>query len=218
MVFSVVYRTTCQACGDQYRGETGRPPSIQGKEHLDGMTRSTITTPLGAHSRHSHEDCSFAVAVTILLWEPEIVARTTLEALRCAQHMNRIAKDSCEIAFCLPFTSDEVSWSVSASLREANLDDHVKVVEMPPANLKTRLVHNRLHDRLCIRPNCVICPFGKERDCMVSSAAYPITCQACGDQYIEETGPPLCIWVREHLDGMTRSTIHIYTSWCPSQT
>ncbi|EYC02517.1 hypothetical protein Y032_0099g3160 [Ancylostoma ceylanicum] len=78
---SVVYLITCQACGDQYIGETGRPLYIRVKEHLDGKTRSRISTPLGVHRRHSHGNCSFAVAVTILSWEPEIVARRTLEAL-----------------------------------------------------------------------------------------------------------------------------------------
>ncbi|EYB98482.1 hypothetical protein Y032_0131g1649 [Ancylostoma ceylanicum] len=118
-----------------------------------------------------------------------------------------MAEDNSKIAFCLPFISDEMSKAVRASLRKADLEDHVRVVEIPPANLKTQLVRNRLYDRLCITPNCVICPFGKEGDCMVSSVVYLITCQACGDQYIGETGRPLYIRVKEHLDGMTRSRI-----------
>ncbi|EYC01487.1 hypothetical protein Y032_0107g3832 [Ancylostoma ceylanicum] len=124
-----------------------------------------------------------------------------------AQRTNRMAEDNSKIAFCLPFISDEMSKAVRASLRKADLEDHVRVVEIPPANLKTQLVRNRLYDRLCITPNCVICPFGKEGDCMVSGVVYLITCQACGDQYIGETGRPLCIRVKEHLDGMTRSRI-----------
>ncbi|EYB86874.1 hypothetical protein Y032_0272g947 [Ancylostoma ceylanicum] len=66
---------------------------------------------------------------------------------------------------------------------------------------------NRLYVRLCRTPNCVICSFGREEDCMVSSVVYLITCQACGNQYIGETGRPLCIRVKEDLDGMTRSRI-----------
>ncbi|EYB83279.1 hypothetical protein Y032_0338g2923 [Ancylostoma ceylanicum] len=80
MVSGGVYLITCQSCGDQYIGETGRPLCIRIKEHLDAMTRSRVTTALGGHRRHSHGNSSFEVAVTILSSEPEIVARKTLEA------------------------------------------------------------------------------------------------------------------------------------------
>ncbi|EYB90672.1 hypothetical protein Y032_0216g2377 [Ancylostoma ceylanicum] len=100
-----------------------------------------------------------------------------------------------------------MSKKVRASLRKGDLEDHVRVVDIPPANLKTKLVRNRLYDRLFVTPNCVICPFGKDGDCMVSGVVYLITCQSCGDQYIGETGRPLCIRIKEHLDGMARSTM-----------
>ncbi|EYC36984.1 hypothetical protein Y032_0838g2611 [Ancylostoma ceylanicum] len=85
-----------------------------------------------------------------------------------------------KIAFCLPFISDEMSKKVKASLRKADLEDH-RVIDISPANLKTQLVRNRLYDRLCVTPNCVICTFGKDGDCMVSGVVYLITCQSCGD-------------------------------------
>ncbi|EYB96817.1 hypothetical protein Y032_0146g2521 [Ancylostoma ceylanicum] len=100
-----------------------------------------------------------------------------------------------------------MSKKVRASLRKADLEDHVRVVDIPPANLNTQLVRNRLYDRLCVTPNCVICPFGKDGDCMVSGVVYLITCQSCGDQYVGETGRPLCIRIKEHLDGMARSSM-----------
>ncbi|EYC00721.1 hypothetical protein Y032_0113g366 [Ancylostoma ceylanicum] len=59
MVSDVVYLITCQSCGDQYIGETGRPLCIRIKEHLDGMTRSRITTALSGHRRHNHCNISF---------------------------------------------------------------------------------------------------------------------------------------------------------------
>ncbi|EYB89997.1 hypothetical protein Y032_0224g2698 [Ancylostoma ceylanicum] len=119
----------------------------------------------------------------------------------------RARKDNSKIAFCLPFISDEMSKKVRASLRVADQEDHVRVVEIPPANLKTQLVRNRLYDRLCVTPHCVICPFGKDGDCMVSGVVYLITCQSCGDHYTGETGRPLCIRIKEHLDGMTRPRV-----------
>ncbi|EYC41748.1 hypothetical protein Y032_0558g3424 [Ancylostoma ceylanicum] len=100
-----------------------------------------------------------------------------------------------------------MSKKVRASLRKAVLEDHVGVVEIPPANLKTQLVRSRLYGWLCVTPNCVIYPFGKDGDCMVSGVVYLITCKSCGDQYIGETERPLCIRIKEHLDGMTRSRI-----------
>ncbi|EYB96818.1 hypothetical protein Y032_0146g2522 [Ancylostoma ceylanicum] len=131
----------------------------------------------------------------------------TRKSGRLPRRRNLTADDNSKIAFCLPFISDEMSKKVRASLRKADLEDHVRVVDIPPANLNTQLVRNRLYDRLCVTPNCVICPFGKDWDCMVSGVVYLITCQSCGDQYIGETGRPLCIRIKEHLDGMAGSSM-----------
>ncbi|EYB91979.1 hypothetical protein Y032_0199g1647 [Ancylostoma ceylanicum] len=59
--------------------------------------------------------------------------------------------------------------------------------EIPPSNLKRQLVRNRMYDRFCITPNCVICPTGKPGDCMCSGVIYLITCISCGEEYIGET-------------------------------
>ena len=40
---------------------------------------------------------------------------------------------------------------------------------------------------------------------MATGAIYLITCANCGDEYIGETARPLCVRIREHLDGKDRS-------------
>ncbi|EYC27158.1 hypothetical protein Y032_0009g554 [Ancylostoma ceylanicum] len=39
---------------------------------------------------------------------------------------------------------------------------------------------------------------------MISGAIYLISCKECGAKYIEETGRPLCIRIKEHLDGKNK--------------
>ncbi|KAK6735688.1 hypothetical protein RB195_018739 [Necator americanus] len=110
-----------------------------------------------------------------------------------------------KIPFCLPYISDDMSKAVWGCLRKADLQNDVRVVEIPPANLKGQLVRSRVYDRLCTTPSCVVCPYGREGDCMISGVVYRITCKLCGDDHIGETGRPLCIRVKEHLDGLAKS-------------
>ena len=86
-------------------------------------------------------------------------------------------------------------------LRRAGLEESVAIIEIPPNALRRQLVRNRLYDRLCRSENCVICPYGRDGDCMCSGTIYLITCDICGDEYIGETGRPLCVRIKEHLDG-----------------
>ncbi|EYC00380.1 hypothetical protein Y032_0116g593 [Ancylostoma ceylanicum] len=93
---------TCQTCGDQYTiGETRRPlcvriNCIRIKEHLDGMIGPGTTTALGAHRRHNYGNSPFEVDITILSWEPEVVARETSEAFWItAKNPKVIGKEKC---------------------------------------------------------------------------------------------------------------------------
>ncbi|KAK6764420.1 hypothetical protein RB195_024660 [Necator americanus] len=113
--------------------------------------------------------------------------------------------DSRKISFCLPFITDYLSKAITTSLVRCGLDDQVRVVEIPPTILKKQLVRNRMYDRICLIQNCAICPFGKAGDCMVSGVVYLISCKTCGEQYIGETGRPLCVCIKQHLDGMKHS-------------
>ena len=68
----------------------------QGKEHLDGLKRSKICTPLGDHKAQKHRDEEIVVKVTILAREQDISARRTLEALWITAKSPRInRKDEC---------------------------------------------------------------------------------------------------------------------------
>ncbi|KAK6747794.1 hypothetical protein RB195_000781 [Necator americanus] len=49
-------------------------------------------------------------------------------------------------------------YPAKASSRQLGLRDSVRVVNIPPANLKQQLVCNRAYDRLCETPNCIVYP------------------------------------------------------------
>ncbi|EYB83608.1 hypothetical protein Y032_0332g2753 [Ancylostoma ceylanicum] len=112
-----------------------------------------------------------------------------------------------KIAFCLPFISDEVSTAIRQYLRRAALDKYVAVVDIPPNNLKPQLIWNRMYDRICSTPKCVVCPEGRAGDCMTSGVVYMICCKSCGEEYIGETARSLCARIKEHLDGNEKSRL-----------
>ncbi|VDO88034.1 unnamed protein product [Heligmosomoides polygyrus] len=85
----------------------------------------------------------------------------------------------------VPFITDALSAEVRDCVRKAELDDLVRVVEIPPANLKAQLVRNRLYDSACTTPSCMVCP-------------------QCNEEYIGETGRPLWVRVKEHVDGLDK--------------
>ncbi|VDL76098.1 unnamed protein product [Nippostrongylus brasiliensis] len=83
-------------CKEKYVGETGRPLCTRIIEHLDGLRRITVSTPLGEHRAKRHEGAHVEVAVSILACESDIVARKTLEAFCISAkdpHINR--KEEC---------------------------------------------------------------------------------------------------------------------------
>ncbi|VDO96898.1 unnamed protein product [Heligmosomoides polygyrus] len=53
----------------------------------------------------------------------------------------------------------------------------------------------------------MVCPFGKEGDCTASGVVYLITCTECNEEYIGETGRPLWVRVKEHMDRLRRCQI-----------
>ena len=81
---------------------------------------------------------------------------------------------------------------------------NVPIIDIPPNTLRRQLVRNRLYDRLCSSESCIICPNGRDGDCMSSGTIYLISCNACGEEYIGETGRPLCVRIKEHLDGKVK--------------
>ncbi|EYC41440.1 hypothetical protein Y032_0569g86 [Ancylostoma ceylanicum] len=110
-----------------------------------------------------------------------------------------------EVPFCLPFISDHFSQEIRACVRRSGLEDSLRVVEVPPTNLKQRLVSNSAYDRLCNTKNCIIYPAGRPGDCATSGVIYLITCKICKEENIGETGRPLGIRIQEHLDGLQKS-------------
>ncbi|WKX90074.1 hypothetical protein Q1695_009146 [Nippostrongylus brasiliensis] len=111
------------------------------------------------------------------------------------------------IAFKVPFASDEVGTEIRNCVRKAGLDNMIRVVEVPPSNLKARLVRNRLYDSVCRTRQCIVCPNGKEGDCMVAGVVYLIKCTVCNGEYIGETGRPLGERVKEPLGTLRRCDI-----------
>ncbi|VDM62607.1 unnamed protein product [Angiostrongylus costaricensis] len=51
-------------------------------------------------------------------------------------------------------------------LRKSGLENYVTIIDIPPNTLRRQLVRNRLYDRLCSSENCMICPNGRDGDCM----------------------------------------------------
>ncbi|VDO77488.1 unnamed protein product [Heligmosomoides polygyrus] len=60
-VSGVVYLISCQACGEEYIGETGRSLHVRIKEHLDGKEKLRASTALGYHRINSHGGEDFGV-------------------------------------------------------------------------------------------------------------------------------------------------------------
>lgn len=115
--------------------------------------------------------------------------------------------DDTKIAFSIPFISDEFTRDIRKCVQQAGLHEDVRIVEVPPATLKKQLVRNRLYDRACMSGSCLVCENGNQGDCMTTGVVYLITCRICGDEYVGETGRPLCIRVKEHLDGIRKSSV-----------
>ena len=112
-----------------------------------------------------------------------------------------------KIPLCLPFISDRISFTVKRCIRQAQLENDVFLVNIPNGNIKQHLVRNRLYDRACASPNCVVCPYGKAGDCAKSGVVYQVECLSCHAIYIGETGRPLRVRINEHLASKRRQSL-----------
>ncbi|VDO62278.1 unnamed protein product [Heligmosomoides polygyrus] len=126
------------------------------------------------------------------------------------QQQYALLKENVKKPFSVPFITDALSTQVRDCDRGAELDDLVRVVDIPSANLKNlkhRLVRNRLYDNTCTTPSCMVCPHGREGDCRVVGTVYPTTCSECKEEYIGKTGTPLRVSVKEHADGLNKCKV-----------
>ena len=79
-----------------------------------------------------------------------------------------------KLPLCIPFISDRVSAPINRSIVRAQLQNDVVSVNIPNDNIKQQLVRNRLYDKQCITPNCIICPYGKPGDCDKACVIYEL--------------------------------------------
>ena len=114
-------------------------------------------------------------------------------------------EESSKIPLCIPFVCEELSSGIRNCVRRAGLESYLRVVDIPPLNLRHRLVRNRAFDNPCDVDDCAICSLMVRGNCMGSGVIYLIRCQICGEEYIGETGRPLRLRMKEHLDGLRRS-------------
>ncbi|VDO76028.1 unnamed protein product [Heligmosomoides polygyrus] len=80
-VSGTVYLITCSQCNEEYIGETGTHLCVRVKEHVDGLDKCNVSTPLREHRLRSHSGAVVGIAVTILAREFDIAPRKILEAL-----------------------------------------------------------------------------------------------------------------------------------------
>ncbi|EYC25395.1 hypothetical protein Y032_0012g1863 [Ancylostoma ceylanicum] len=117
-----------------------------------------------------------------------------------------------KVPLCLPFISDNISAAVRRCIVQAQLQDDVRLVNIPNKNIRSQLVRNRLYDRQCISESCIVCPYGRTGDCAQTGVIYQLQCLTCSETYIGETGRTLGVRIKEHLaDKYATIIIHVYT-------
>ena len=112
-----------------------------------------------------------------------------------------------KIPLCLPFISDVVSTAIKKCIVNAQLENDVRLVNIPNDNIKKQLIRNRLYDVESISEDCIVCPHGRERDCAKLGVVYQLTCLECNAIYIGETGRTLSIRIKEHMAGLRRGNL-----------
>ena len=99
-----------------------------------------------------------------------------LRTSRRRSAVNASNENSNKIPLCLPFISERISSAIKECLRQAQLENDVRLVNIPNRNIKQQLVRNRLYDRACTSPNCVVCPYRALSDCVKSGVVYRMEC------------------------------------------
>ncbi|KAK6745282.1 hypothetical protein RB195_011792 [Necator americanus] len=174
---------------------SAHPTQVQ-RSVVRNMFRTATSVCTGREERRESIELARKIAVTN--------GYTPMRSItKRAQTRNKSGME--KVPFCVLFISDEVSAAIRRFLRKAKLEESVAIVELPSSCLKQILIRNRLYDRICTTPECKICPDNNEGDCMSSCVVYMICCVQCGDEYIGETARPLCIRIKEHLDGKRKS-------------
>lgn len=92
-------------------------------------------------------------------------------------------------------------------IRNAALNDVVRVIHVPPTTLKRQLAWTRTYYRMCSTRSCVVWPNGKEGDCMKYSVVFLMTCNEYGENYSGETGRFLCVRTKEHLGSLREGSV-----------
>ncbi|VDM56083.1 unnamed protein product [Angiostrongylus costaricensis] len=117
MSSGTIYLISCNNCGDEYIGETGRPLCIRIKEHLDGKRKLRRSTPLGTHRIQKHSGDDFEVKVNILAQQSKTPARKLLEAFWInAKSPTMNSRDECP-----EIIRDLISYVLLASRFDASL-------------------------------------------------------------------------------------------------
>ncbi|EYC13230.1 hypothetical protein Y032_0044g1047 [Ancylostoma ceylanicum] len=112
-----------------------------------------------------------------------------------------------KVPLCLPFISDSISAAVRRCIVQAQLQDDVRLVNIPNENIRSQLVRNRLYDRQCISESCIVCPYGRTGDCAQMGVIYQLQCLTCSETYIGETGRTLGVRIKEHLADKRRGSL-----------
>ena len=100
-----------------------------------------------------------------------------------------------------PYISDDLSNGIIRIFNRYPFP--LRLVTVPPPNLKKLLTRNRAFDITCVGGDqCRICSNGRIGDCTKKSVIYSILCEVCQVEYIGETARPLHIRIHEHVRSM----------------
>ncbi|VDO89127.1 unnamed protein product [Heligmosomoides polygyrus] len=115
-VSGTVYLITCIECEEEYIGDTARSLGVREKEHVDGLNRCKVATPLWEHRLRSHSGAVIGVAVTTLARQVDIAAHKALEALNRKEERVAVNQKLDPFANLCGFTPQGASQKVAEGL------------------------------------------------------------------------------------------------------